>query len=128
MTRRALAYGEVLIDEYPDRRVVAGAPLHAAAHLASFGWAAAVVTRLGDDADGALIRRTAAAQGVDLSLVETDPELPTGTVTITFTGHGAHSFTIHRPAAWDAIAGPDPVPPHDVLHYGTLGMRSAKMK
>ena len=50
--RRALLFGEALIDEFPDRREVAGAPLHIAAHLAVRGWEARVVARVGDDADG----------------------------------------------------------------------------
>lgn len=122
--RRALLFGEALIDEFPDSRAVAGAPLHVAVHLAARGWQAQLITRLGDDADGERIRRTLSERGVDSSLVEGDPELPTGRVSIRLR-EGGHDFTIQAPVAWDAIAGPAERPPHDVLHYGTLACRAA---
>lgn len=120
--RGALVFGEALIDVYPDNRVVAGAPLHVAAHLAARGWHTRFVTRLGADPEGDRIRATLRSQGVDLSLVETDGELPTGEVTITFDGP-EHSFEIHSPAAWDAIDGPEELPAHDVFCYGSLAGR-----
>ncbi len=73
MSRRALLFGEALIDEFPDRRVVAGAPLHIAAHLASFGWEALVVARVGDDADGRAIRERLERHGVGTSLAGGGP-------------------------------------------------------
>ena len=120
MSRRALLFGEALIDEFPDRRVVAGAPLHIAAHLASFGWEALVVARVGDDADGRAIRERLERHGVGISLLEVDPVLPTGTVAITLHPGGGHSFEIRRPAAWDAVEGPAEVPPHDIVYFGSL--------
>jgi len=126
--RRALAFGEALIDEFPDRRVVAGAPLHFAAILAALGWEAQVVARVGDDADGRAIRERLDEHGVGTSLLEVDPVLPTGTVAITLHPDGGHSFTIHRPAAWDAVEGPATIPPHDVVYFGTLALRDARSR
>lgn len=112
-----------MIDVYPDARAVAGAPLHVAAHLSKLGWCARMITRLGRDPEGDLIRATLERHGVDVSLVETDEELATGTVTIHMSGD-SHRFEIHKPAAWDAIQGPAELPPHDVFLYGTLAARS----
>jgi fructokinase len=126
MSPTALAVGEALIDEFPDRRVVAGAPLHVLAHLASLGWETALVTRVGDDPDGNAIVEAMKASGVGTSLVEIDPLLPTGTTTISLLPGGGHSFVVNRPSAWDAIAGPDPVPAHDVLVFGTLALRDPR--
>ena len=123
----ALVFGEALIDVYPDNRVVAGAPLHVAAHLAARAWHTRFVTRLGADQAGDRIRAALAGQGLDLSLVETDARLPTGEVTITFDGP-EHSFAIHRPAAWDAIEGPEELPAHDVFCYGSLAGRDARSR
>lgn len=140
MPLRVLAFGEALIDVYPDRSVVAGAPLHVAAHLAARGWTSRLMTRVGDDEAGRRIRGVLARCGVDATLVETDRELPTGTVSIQLDG-GEHSFTIRRPAAWDfievrqgkldAVAGVEdrgadrePALSCDVVYFGTLAARS----
>jgi fructokinase len=126
--RRAIAVGEALIDEYPGERVVAGAPLHVLAHLTALGWDTALVTRVGDDPDGARIVAAMASAGVGTGFVEVDPDLPTGRTTITpLPGHG-HTFTVHRPAAWDAVAGPDPVPTCDVLVFGSLALRDQRSR
>jgi len=108
--------------------VVAGAPLHVAAHLASFGWDVQAVCRVGDDADGRAICRRLEEHGVGISLVEVDPVLPTGTVSVTLDPAGRPSFTIRRPAAWDAVAGPAVVPAHDVLCFGTLALRDPRSR
>jgi fructokinase len=122
----ALVVGEALIDEFPDRRVVAGAPLHVAVHLASLGWDTGVVTRVGTDADGDEIVATLQRFGVDTTLVERDPTLPTGITTITMNGTD-HTFEV-RPGAWDAIQGPDPMPASDVVCFGTLVLRDPRSR
>jgi fructokinase len=126
--RKAIAVGEVLIDEFPDRRIVAGAPLHVLAHLVALGWDAAMVTRVGDDADGRTIVATMQAAGIDSGMVEVDDALPTGTTAITLLPNGGHTFNVTRPAAWDAIVGPKPIPDHDVLVFGTLALRDQRSR
>jgi fructokinase len=117
-----------LIDEFPDRRVVAGAPLHIAAHLASFGWDALVVARVGDDADGRAIRTRLERHRVDTSLMEVDLVLPTGTATVVLDDAGGPAFTLSGPTAWDAVEGPEAVPVHDVLYFGTLALRAPRCR
>lgn len=120
----SIAFGEALIDEYPDRRVVAGAPLHVAVHFAAAGWRSMLWTRIGADADGAAISDTIEAFGVDGALVQVDRDTPTGTVHIELPEQGEHTFTIGSPAAWDHIAPVDPLPGHDVFYFGSLAMRN----
>jgi fructokinase len=122
----AFVIGEVLIDEFPDRRVVAGAPLHVAVHLSSLGWNTAVITRVGRDGDGDEIVATLERFGVDTSLVERSGTMPTGVTAITMDGTD-HTFDV-RPGAWDAIDGPDPMPPSDVICFGTLVLRDPRAR
>jgi fructokinase len=121
--RRAVVFGEVVVDLYPDDEVVAGSALHLAAHLAHLGWTAYLITRLGRDDRGDRALSLLEAHGVDTSFVETDPVLPTGLVTVDTSGE-ENRFDIHRPAAWDAIEGPRLLPEHEVFSYGTLATRS----
>jgi len=121
---KALVFGEALIDCFPDARVVAGAPLHVAVHLAHLGWESALVSRVGDDADGARILAVLKEHGVSTRLVEVDPERPTGTVAIEFDDEGDHTFEIRRDVAWDFIEGPTETPPCDAFVFGSLAARA----
>lgn len=119
----SISFGESLIDEYPDRRVVAGAPLHVAIHSARAGWHSMLWGRVGADTDGMEIRSTLVRYGVDLSLLQTDDDTATGTVSIHMPDEGEHSFAIRGPAAWDHIQRAESPPAHDVFYYGTLAAR-----
>ncbi|MEE8331059.1 MAG: PfkB family carbohydrate kinase [Acidimicrobiia bacterium] len=126
MRPRAILFGEALIDEYPDRRMVAGSPLHVAVHLAALDWETYLVSRLGSDNDGEWILETLSEHGVADDMVEMDDELPTGTVEVVFAEDGSHDFTICGPAAWDAIVGPESLPDHDVFVFSGLAARDAR--
>jgi len=119
---RALSFGESVVDVYPDCRKVAGSPVHVAAHLAAMGWAATLATRIGQDADAGRIRGVLRRYGISEDAVESDPLLPTGSVTIHF-DREEHSFHIHKPAAWDALELPA-IPAADAVIYGSLIGRS----
>ena len=47
-----LAFGEVLWDVYPDKKIIGGAPLNFAAHLARHGNSVSLLSAIGDDDDG----------------------------------------------------------------------------
>jgi fructokinase len=126
-SRRALVFGEALIDSFPDKRVVAGAPLNLATYLAARGWNVVLISRLGRDADGRRIFDELTRRGMDTSLLEWDDALPTGEVTVEIAGE-AHYFVVHEPAAWDAIRGPDHAPVADVLTFGTLAQRHERSR
>jgi fructokinase len=116
-----------VVDLYPDESVVAGSPLHVAAHLAAAGWTVYLVTRIGADADGDRVAATLGRHRLDSRFVERDPELPTGRVTLHL-DEDDNRFEIHGPAAWDALEGPASLPPHDVFSYGTLAARSERSR
>jgi fructokinase len=125
--RAAIVFGEVVVDVYPDEEVPAGAALHVAAHLAASGWSAHIVTRTGTDRAGEDMDRLLRRHGVATDLVERDLELPTGRSTIHTSGN-ENTFTVHGPAAWDAIEGPAELPPHNAVSFGTLAARDARSR
>lgn len=86
------------------------------------------MTRVGDDADGRAVRSRLVRQGVDVSLLEVDPELPTGTTGVALDHAGVPAFVVRAPAAWDAVAGPRVPPSCDVLYFGTLALRDARSR
>lgn len=121
--RRALVFGEALIDEAPSGSAVAGAPLHVAMHLAARGWDVAFVTRVGRDDAGRQIVAALTQRGVHDTFVELDDHLPTGRALVSHTPSGPR-FSIPSPAAWDQIAGPQSPPECRLFYCATLAGRS----
>ncbi|MDH3462375.1 MAG: PfkB family carbohydrate kinase [Acidimicrobiia bacterium] len=116
----SICFGEALIDHHAQGSVVAGAPLHVAARLASSGWNSLLLTRVASDAPGARIVETARRLGIDDRLIQTDPDLPSGSAVVRDGKDGADRFELAHPVAWDRIEVPDQLPAHDVLYFGSL--------
>jgi fructokinase len=123
-----IVLGEALIDVFPERNVVGGAPFNVACSAAALGAKVCLITRLGDDENGHLVRTGAARFGVSLDGVQTDATRPTGTVQVRITS-GENYYTIADDQAWDylelspaiqACADLDA----DYLYFGTLAQRS----
>ncbi len=127
-----VSVGEAVWDIFPDRRVLGGAPVNVAYHLASLGVNVQVVTRIGCDplAEETLPRLR--ELGLSLAGVQRDPTLPTGCVKVSFAGDHEPSFDIVAPAAWDAICyeeaeallGDGPF----ALVFGTLAQRDPRSR
>jgi fructokinase len=101
---RVLLVGEVLWDLFPGGAQLGGAPLNVGAHLARLGHAARLVSAVGADALGEKARCAIASLGVDTTLLQSTTRFATGTATVTVSPEGETSFSIGRPAAYDAVA------------------------
>jgi fructokinase len=121
---RIVVFGEVLFDHFPDgSRVLGGAPFNVAWHLQAFGLAPLLLSRVGNDPEGAEIRDAMRDWGMDLAGLQTDPDLPTGRVSVALV-NGEPSFDIVHPAAFDAIEVPDDHGgPPALLYHGTVAAR-----
>ena len=87
MNRRLCIFGEVLYDHFPDgQRVLGGAPFNVAWHLQAFGEAPLLLSRVGADPEGESVRRAMRDWGMDDAGLGTDPERPTGRVSVVFEG------------------------------------------
>ncbi len=107
MTHPVLCFGEMLIDELPGGDRPGGGPFNTAAHLATLGTPAAIVSALGEDLRADLLRSVAADQGVDTRVLQTS-YLETGRVVVTLDRDGEPDYDIIAPVAWDLIRYPQP--------------------
>lgn len=98
-----LCVGEVLWDSLPAGLFLGGAPFNVAGHLHALGVPVGVVSRVGADRLGMEALRRLAGSGIATDLVQVDPALPTGFVSVTLDGNGVPEYDIVEPAAWDAI-------------------------
>ncbi|HEY7271278.1 MAG TPA: sugar kinase [Actinoplanes sp.] len=92
----------------PMRLDVAGAESTVACYLAMLGARVAWASRVGDDPFGALVRSRVAGFGVDTSMVEVDPDAPTG---VFFKDPGERTAVYYyRAGSAASRLGPDLVP------------------
>ncbi|MDN5753331.1 MAG: PfkB family carbohydrate kinase [Nitrosospira sp.] len=123
-----LLFGEVLLDQFPDREVLGGAPFNVARHLTAFGCAPVLITRIGRDDAGARILQVMESSGLSTHGVQLDSTRPTGVVQVNFTSEG-HRFDILPDQAYDHIhprlsrmtalaANPE------LVYFGTLAQRA----
>ncbi len=122
-------YGEALVDDFGTEQVVGGAPFNVARTLAALGAAPLMITRIGADRDGALVRAEFRRFGLAEDGLQVDPLEDTGRVLVERRG-ASHQFSILPDQAYDfidsapalnALAGVHPV----TLYFGTLGARNA---
>jgi fructokinase len=116
----------VLWDCFPDSRRLGGAPLNFASFLRRLQHHPLLLSAVGTDAPGDEARAAIAALGLDTTFVRSTDRYPTGRATVRLGPGDETSFTIDRPAAYDAIdlsaaetrrlAEWDPA----WLYYGTL--------
>jgi fructokinase len=124
-----LLFGEILIDRFPDREVLGGAPFNVARHLCAFGCAPVLVTRIGLDEAGARALQVLESSGLATHGVQLDSIHSTGVVQVRFTSEAVHRFDILPDQAYDhihprlariAAVGANP----ELVYFGTLAQRS----
>lgn len=133
-----LLFGELLVDCFPDREVMGGAPFNVAHHLRGLGRAAGVdpvlVSRIGKDVHGAGLLQAMQTAGLAIEGVQQDLLRPTGRVLIKLDGDGAsHRFEIPPEQAWDFIHADMArlvglLRRPQWLYFGTLAQRGASRR
>lgn len=129
---RVVVFGETLVDEFPDRSVLGGAPFNVAYHLKHLGLDPVLVTRIGRDANGDRLWNAIRSAGMDTRGVQRDPVLPTGRVRVSL-DDGGHRFEILENQAYDAIdrvhaaAAVRSTQPQ-LVYFGTLAQRSERSR
>lgn len=120
-------FGEVLVDVFPERTVLGGAPFNVARHLKAFGLNPFLITRLGNDALRDEVLGIMAQHGMSTLGIQQDKSYPTGRVKVHIheAGHHfeilplqAYDF-IHPAVARMALLAANPA----VIYFGTLAQR-----
>jgi fructokinase len=103
MKKRVVGLGEVLWDHLPGRTCLGGAPANFAYITTLMGDQGIVASRVGEDSLGIEALRRMEELGLDIDHVQTDRQLPTGTVKVEVDGKGTARYEIAQPVAWDAL-------------------------
>lgn len=125
-----MAFGELLWDVLPSGPVLGGAPANYCFRLTTLGINAKLVSRVGCDEFGTQALAELKAKGVDISLVQQDEQVPTGTVSVEFDHKRNATYIIHKNVAYDSIQETPELLENcaetSVLCFGSLVLRSEK--
>jgi fructokinase len=125
--RATVIFGEALVDDFGTEQVVGGAPFNVARHLAAFLEPQLMVTRIGDDHNGEVVRGEFERFAMSRAGLQVDPLEATGRVVVE-RGQRGHRFAILPHQAYDfieeeaALASLAAVQP-GMLYFGTLAQR-----
>jgi fructokinase len=123
-----LVFGEVLIDKFPDRTCLGGAPFNYAYHLHHMGIPVRFISRVGGDDPGKEIRERLQEIGFSIEGLQMDIIHPTGQMEVNLDDKGVPEFRILADRAFDyieydptleALAGEE-IP---IIYFGTLAQR-----
>lgn len=95
-------FGEILVDVFPDRTVLGGAPFNVARHLQGFGLHPVLISRIGCDTLQQRFLSSMKKFGMNIQGIQTDLTHPTGQVLVRME-KGGHSFEILPDQAYDYI-------------------------
>lgn len=131
------AVGEILIDLTQSGKNELGIPQFAAnpggapANLAvaavRLGAATAFIGKVGNDSFGAFLRDTLTQNGVDVSGLVTDPQLPTTLAVVALDARGERSFSFYRDPSADVNLSVDDLQEAQLtntryLHFGSVSL------
>lgn len=126
--QKVYCFGEVLFDVYKKQKLPGGAPMNVALHLLRHGKESRIISKIGNDENGAELIAFIQERGGLTDLVQKSTAYETGTVNVKISNKGNASYIINEPVAWDFIDFESPlkdkVKPNDFLVYGSLAVRN----
>lgn len=129
---KAVCFGEILFDVFLEHKKIGGAPLNVATRLKALGGEVAMISAVGDDANGKKLTTYLDNLGINTAGVEIKNNYPTGIVNVILNEKGNASYDIQYPSAWDKIENSSInttiVENADFLVYGSLSCRDAVSK
>ena len=129
---KGVSFGEVLFDVFLEHKKIGGAPLNVASRLNSLGGDIAIISAIGNDANGKLLVDYLDNSSINIDTVQLNNSYPTGIVNVILNEKGNASYDINYPAAWDKIETTNKnielVKNADFLVYGSLSSRDLVSK
>ena len=127
MQKVIVGLGELLWDVLPTGKRLGGAPANFTVMSSRLGNRGVIASRLGKDTLAAEAREVLKPFPADISLLQSDPDHPTGTAGVEIRGGEPH-FIIHEPAAWDYMGWTpewrDLAESADAVCFGSLAQRN----
>lgn len=124
---KVTSFGEVLWDDLPNGKVLGGAPLNVMVRLSALGVDCSVISRCGNDVDGATLLKQVAEKKVRTDLIQIDNYYATSLVKVNLDNNSSPSYDIVYPCAWDKIEVNETavarVAESDAFVYGSLCTR-----
>lgn len=100
---KAVCFGEILYDVFPDRERIGGAPLNVASRLSGLGISTEMISKVGDDEKGEKLISYLESKNIKTKNISKDPNFPTGVVNVKLSESGSATYEIAHPVAWDKI-------------------------
>jgi fructokinase len=128
----AVVFGEVLVEEGAGAPVVGGAPFNVARHLAAFMAPPLLITRIGDDRNGAAVRAEFERFVIPETGLQIDTMEETGRAVVERQG-ASHRLTLLPRQAYDFIdpslaAASVSGGAYDTVYFGTLAQREERSR
>ena len=123
---KALIYGEVIWDVYPDTAVIGGAPFNFSANIAHLGDEAYLITAIGKDDLGTDALNEMKKHGIHTDFVK-ENIFSTGKCIVTLDANGVPSYNVLKNTAYDNITLTDEETENldcDVFYFNTLIQRN----
>ena len=103
VNRKAVCFGEILYDVFPDRERIGGAPLNVASRLSGLGILTEMISKVGDDEKGEKLISYLESKNIKTENISKDPNFTTGVVNVKLSESGSATYEIAHPVAWDKI-------------------------
>ncbi|MFD1095519.1 carbohydrate kinase family protein [Salegentibacter chungangensis] len=124
---KAVCFGEILWDVFPDKERIGGAPLNVASRLSSLGINTEMISKVGTDKKGEELFSYLRANKIETKNIQKDQQLPTGMVNVNLSKSGSATYDIVYPSAWDRIEASEEifkaVKAADAFIFGSLVCR-----
>lgn len=127
---KALVFGEVLWDVFPNEKKLGGAPMNFCAHIAKLGAESYLYSAVGKDELGDAVFESMDKLGLKKDFVAVNPQKSTGVCNVTLDEYGEPSYDLVFDVAYDNISASNTeiecINSHkfDVLYFGSLAQRN----